>query len=60
MNLIAKNTPDDQILENHFLDSLTLLPLLPKGAHLLDIGTGAGFPGLVCKAADAVTAPHPG
>jgi len=52
MNLIAKNTPDEQILENHFLDSLTLLPLLPDGSHLLDIGTGAGFPGLVCKAAD--------
>jgi 16S rRNA (guanine527-N7)-methyltransferase len=51
MNLIAKNTPDEQILENHFLDSLTLLPLLPDGSHLLDIGTGAGFPGLVCKAA---------
>ena len=50
MNLIAKNTPDEQILESHFLDSLTLLPLLPKAAHLLDIGTGAGFPGLVCKA----------
>ncbi len=51
MNLIAKDTSDEQILENHFLDSLTLLPLLPEGAHLLDIGTGAGFPGLVCKAA---------
>ena len=50
MNLIAKNTPDEQILESHFLDSLTLLPLLPKASHLLDIGTGAGFPGLVCKA----------
>ncbi len=51
MNLIAKNTPEAQVLENHFLDSLTLLPLLPEGSHLLDIGTGAGFPGLVCKAA---------
>lgn len=52
MNLIAKNSSDEQILETHFLDSLTLLPLLPSGAHLLDIGTGAGFPGLVCKAAE--------
>ena len=50
MNLIAKNTPDEQILESHFLDSLTLLPLLSADSHLLDIGTGAGFPGLVCKA----------
>ena len=50
VNLIAKNTPVAQVVENHFLDSLTLLPLLPPGARLLDIGTGAGFPGLVCKA----------
>ncbi len=52
INLIAKGTPDPQIIENHFLDSLTLLPLLTGPApHLLDIGSGAGFPGLVCKAA---------
>jgi 16S rRNA (guanine527-N7)-methyltransferase len=52
INLIAKGTADDQIIENHFLDSLTILPLLTGAApHLLDIGAGAGFPGLVCKAA---------
>ncbi len=54
MNLIAKRATDVEILEKHFLDSLTLLPLLADfagEAHLLDIGTGAGFPGLVCKAA---------
>lgn len=50
VNLIARNTPEVQVVENHFLDSLTLLPLLPPGARLLDIGTGAGFPGLACKA----------
>ncbi|MBM9530157.1 16S rRNA (guanine(527)-N(7))-methyltransferase RsmG, partial [Desulfoprunum benzoelyticum] len=50
VNLIARNTPEAQIVESHFLDSLTLLPLLPTGARLLDIGTGAGFPGLACKA----------
>jgi 16S rRNA (guanine527-N7)-methyltransferase len=53
INLIAKETSDEQIIENHFLDSLTLLPLLMDcgQVHLLDVGTGAGFPGLVCKAA---------
>jgi len=50
INLIARDTPEDQVIENHFLDSLTLVPLLREAAgpvHLLDIGTGAGFPGLI-------------
>jgi 16S rRNA (guanine527-N7)-methyltransferase len=52
VNLIAKSTSDEQIVESHFLDSLTILPLLSgENTHLLDIGTGAGFPALVCKAA---------
>lgn len=52
VNLIAKSTSDVEIVEKHFLDSLTLVPFLQSdGAHLLDIGTGGGFPGLICKAA---------
>ena len=55
VNLVARTLDDKQILENHFLDSLTLLALLPpekqKQERLLDIGTGAGFPGLVLGAA---------
>jgi 16S rRNA (guanine527-N7)-methyltransferase len=52
VNLIAKDTNSEQIIDSHFIDSLTLLPLMTgKNVHLLDIGTGAGFPGLVCKAA---------
>ncbi len=52
VNLIAKSASDEQIVENHFLDSLTILPLLTdNNTHLLDIGTGAGFPALICKAA---------
>jgi 16S rRNA (guanine527-N7)-methyltransferase len=52
VNLIAKGTDPEQIIENHFIDSLTILPQLTGvGSHLLDIGSGAGFPGLVCKAA---------
>lgn len=51
MNLVAQ-APDEEVLENHFLDSLTLLPALadPCGP-LLDVGSGAGFPGLVLKIA---------
>lgn len=50
INLIAKASTSEQIVEKHFLDSLSLL-LVAKNSdsHLLDIGTGAGFPGLVCK-----------
>jgi 16S rRNA (guanine527-N7)-methyltransferase len=58
INLIARDTPEAQIIENHFLDSLTLLPLVQgqeqgqglESVHLLDVGTGAGFPGLVLAA----------
>ena len=55
INLVARSLDDRQILEDHFLDSLTLLSVLPaetrKQETLLDVGTGAGFPGLVLKAA---------
>ena len=34
----------------HFLDCAAILPLLPSGpVALLDVGSGAGFPGLVLK-----------
>lgn len=52
VNLIAKGMDVGQIVESHFVDSLTILPQLGGAApHLLDIGSGAGFPGLACKAA---------
>lgn len=52
VNLISRSATDEEIVEKHFLDSLALLDLL-KQPHvsLLDVGSGAGFPGLVCKAA---------
>ena len=48
MNLVAA-AEMEEILEAHFLDSLTLLPILADSPNLLDIGSGAGFPGLVIK-----------
>ena len=54
INLVAK-APLREIWETHFLDSLSLLRVLPPLGSaqqpLLDIGTGAGFPGLALKAA---------
>lgn len=52
VNLIGKKQSAEIIIENHFLDSLVLLPYLQEEkCTLVDIGTGAGFPGLVCKTA---------
>ena len=50
MNLTALRTPPE-IISRHFLDSLLLLPHLPETGRLLDLGSGAGFPGLPLKIA---------
>lgn len=51
INLIAKKQSSEQIIETHFLDSLMLLSYMNNNSRLLvDVGSGAGFPGLVCKA----------
>ena len=46
-------TDEDEMLDRHFIDSLTVLKtgLIRPGASLIDVGTGAGFPGLVVAAA---------
>jgi 16S rRNA (guanine527-N7)-methyltransferase len=45
-------TDAGEVLLKHFLDSLSLLQAFDRGtASLLDIGSGAGFPGLVLKIA---------
>ena len=43
-NLTAVRGPE-HIVRRHVLDSLAVLPHLPSGA-VLDVGSGAGFPGL--------------
>ncbi|PIE64725.1 MAG: 16S rRNA (guanine(527)-N(7))-methyltransferase RsmG [Desulfobacterales bacterium] len=52
VNLIAKGTDDETIVEKHFIDSLALLGCVDeKCDRILDVGSGAGFPGLVCRIA---------
>jgi 16S rRNA (guanine527-N7)-methyltransferase len=51
MNLTAITDPL-AILSKHFLDSLAPLALMPPRARLLDIGSGAGFPGIPLKIAN--------
>ncbi|MDE2889991.1 MAG: 16S rRNA (guanine(527)-N(7))-methyltransferase RsmG [Gemmatimonadota bacterium] len=42
----------DRIRERHFIDSLRVTPFLPRGKiTLLDLGSGAGFPGVPVKIA---------
>lgn len=51
MNLTAITDPVD-IRNKHFLDSLTcVIPLDKSTGKLIDIGTGAGFPGIPIKIA---------
>jgi 16S rRNA (guanine527-N7)-methyltransferase len=53
VNLTALKNPQD-IAVLHFLDSLTVFKVLPKGLALsvLDVGSGAGFPGIVMRTAE--------
>jgi len=42
----------DTLFERHYAEALAALPLLPEGpATLVDLGSGAGFPGIVLAAA---------
>lgn len=47
---------DRDIIIKHFIDSFSILPHVRKtGGRLIDIGTGAGFPGIPLKIANAGT-----
>ena len=49
-NLIARSTIKDR-WHRHYLDSAQVAPLLPEGVKsIVDMGAGAGFPGLVLAA----------
>ena len=52
MNLTAI-TEFDEVIDKHFLDSLNLFRLIDLNSEkrILDLGTGAGFPGIPLKIA---------
>ena len=49
MDLTAIQEDDEETVDRHFIDSLTILKtgLIPETGKMIDVGTGAGFPGLV-------------
>jgi 16S rRNA (guanine527-N7)-methyltransferase len=51
INLTAIRSEKEIILK-HFVDSLSAYPHLSKPSSLLDIGSGAGFPGIPLKMVD--------
>lgn len=52
MNLTAITDPAE-VISRHFLDSAALLPSKAlAGKKIIDVGTGAGFPGLVLRILD--------
>jgi 16S rRNA (guanine527-N7)-methyltransferase len=48
INLTAITQPEE-IIVKHFVDSLTVLKYIDMGATIVDVGTGAGFPGIPIK-----------
>ena len=39
-------TDESEIIEKHFIDSLTILKYIKDSDKVIDVGTGAGFPGI--------------
>ncbi len=48
INLTAITEPEEIILK-HFIDSMTIAKYIEEGSNLIDVGTGAGFPGIPLK-----------
>jgi 16S rRNA (guanine527-N7)-methyltransferase len=54
INIMGRVT-DSDIVKNHFLDALSIVPVLHKyglaAGRLIDVGSGAGLPGIALKIA---------
>lgn len=42
-------TEENEIIKKHFIDSLTISKYIEKGSKIIDVGSGAGFPGIPLK-----------
>lgn len=51
INLTAITEPDEIIIK-HFIDSMTILKEIENNSKIVDVGTGAGFPGIPVKIAN--------
>lgn len=52
INLTAITDPEEIILK-HFIDSLTIYKYVKKDSKIVDVGTGAGFPGIPLSIVDS-------
>jgi len=46
LNLIGKTT-ENQIYFRHFIDSAQIYNIIKKNSNVIDLGSGAGFPGMI-------------
>lgn len=44
---LTRVTRAEEVIDRHFIDCLAVAPRLAAGSTLLDVGSGAGFPGAV-------------
>ena len=52
INLTAITEPNE-VIKKHFIDCLSILKYIPKQGKVIDVGTGAGFPGIPLKIAES-------
>lgn len=46
---LTRITEPIEVAQKHFADSVVTAELIPQGSWLIDVGTGAGFPGIPLK-----------